>query len=192
MAGYGLRAFLIAQSLNQIDKAYGPNHSILDNCHVRIAFETNDERTAKRISECVRFFRAVDRQWSYWLHYPMPRPDVLNLAVRLLADIQTMPVESDRRQFAIKDPADLRKSARSTVHFDEHSAPQLRPVRTGEPPTDRGRAGVAFGGARIAARCASERRLVAMGPRMAEEASPMSSNRVAFQTLADGLAGRAR
>jgi len=51
MAGYGLRAFLIAQSLNQIDKAYGQNHSILDNCHVRITFATNDERTAKRISD---------------------------------------------------------------------------------------------------------------------------------------------
>ena len=47
MAGYGLRAFLISQSLNQIDKAYGQNHSILDNCHVRVTFATNDERTAK-------------------------------------------------------------------------------------------------------------------------------------------------
>ena len=36
---------LIAQSLNQIDKAYGQNHSILDNCHVRVTFATNDERT---------------------------------------------------------------------------------------------------------------------------------------------------
>src|SRR5450631_3361804 len=53
MAGYGLRAFLIAQSLNQIDKAYGPNHAILDNCHVRIAFATNDERTAKRVSDAL-------------------------------------------------------------------------------------------------------------------------------------------
>lgn len=51
MAGYGIRSFLIAQSLNQIDKAYGQNHSILDNCHVRVTFATNDERTAKRISE---------------------------------------------------------------------------------------------------------------------------------------------
>jgi type IV secretion system protein VirD4 len=42
---------LIAQSLNQIEKAYGPNHSILDNCHVRVAFATNDERTAKRVSD---------------------------------------------------------------------------------------------------------------------------------------------
>src|SRR5690606_11938315 len=40
MAGYGLRAFLISQSLNQIDKAYGQNYSILDNCHVRVTFAT--------------------------------------------------------------------------------------------------------------------------------------------------------
>jgi type IV secretion system protein VirD4 len=51
MAGYGLKAFLIAQSLNQIERAYGANNSILDNCHVRVAFATNDERTAKRVSE---------------------------------------------------------------------------------------------------------------------------------------------
>ena len=53
MAGYGVRAFLIAQSLNQIVKAYGENNSILDNCHVRIAFATNDERTAKRIADAL-------------------------------------------------------------------------------------------------------------------------------------------
>ena len=53
MAGYGVRAFLIAQSLNQIVKAYGENNAILDNCHVRVAFATNDERTAKRISDAL-------------------------------------------------------------------------------------------------------------------------------------------
>ena len=53
LAGYGVRAFLVAQSLNQIDKAYGPNHAILDNCHVRVAFAPNDERTAKRLSEAL-------------------------------------------------------------------------------------------------------------------------------------------
>ncbi|MBX3576110.1 MAG: conjugal transfer protein TraG [Rhizobiaceae bacterium] len=51
MAGYGIRSFLIAQSLNQIERAYGPNNSILDNCHVRVSFATNDERTAKRVSD---------------------------------------------------------------------------------------------------------------------------------------------
>ncbi|MBC7138589.1 type IV secretion system protein VirD4 [Parvibaculum indicum] len=53
MAGYGLKSFLIAQSLNQIERAYGPNNSILDNCHVRVSFATNDERTAKRVSDAL-------------------------------------------------------------------------------------------------------------------------------------------
>ena len=51
MAGYGMKAFLIAQSLNQIEKAYGANNSIVDNCHVRVSFSSNDERTAKRVSD---------------------------------------------------------------------------------------------------------------------------------------------
>ena len=53
LAGYGVRAFLVAQSLHQIDKAYGHNHAILDNCHVRVAFAPNDERTAKRLSDAL-------------------------------------------------------------------------------------------------------------------------------------------
>src|SRR5882672_4981156 len=52
-AGYAIRAFLICQSLNQLAKAYGENNSVLDNCHVRIAFACNDERTAKRISDAL-------------------------------------------------------------------------------------------------------------------------------------------
>jgi len=53
MAGYGIRSFLIAQSLNQIEKAYGVNNAILDNCHVRVSFAANDERTAKRVSDAL-------------------------------------------------------------------------------------------------------------------------------------------
>lgn len=72
MAGYGLRAFLISQSLNQIDKAYGPNHSILDNCHVRITFATNDERTAKRISETLGTATHLRAQRNYAGHRLAP------------------------------------------------------------------------------------------------------------------------
>jgi len=72
MAGYGLRAFLISQSLNQIDKAYGQNHSILDNCHVRITFATNDERTAKRISETLGTATQVRAQRNYAGHRLAP------------------------------------------------------------------------------------------------------------------------
>lgn len=53
MAGYGIKSLLIAQSLNQIEKAYGPNNAILDNCHVRVSFATNDERTARRVSDAL-------------------------------------------------------------------------------------------------------------------------------------------
>jgi type IV secretion system protein VirD4 len=53
LAGYAVRAFLIAQSLHQIDRAYGPNHSILDNCHVRVVFAPNDERAAQRLSDAL-------------------------------------------------------------------------------------------------------------------------------------------
>ena len=51
MAGYGLKALLIAQSLHQLEKAYGPNQSILDNCHIRVAYAPNDDKTAKRLSD---------------------------------------------------------------------------------------------------------------------------------------------
>src|SRR5450432_2105548 len=51
IAGYGLKAFLIAQSLNQLEKAYGPHNSILDNCHIRLTYAANDDRTARRISD---------------------------------------------------------------------------------------------------------------------------------------------
>ncbi|WP_300615039.1 conjugal transfer protein TraG [Dokdonella sp.] len=72
MAGYGIRSFLVAQSLNQIDKAYGPNHSILDNCHVRVTFATNDERTAKRISETLGTATELRAQRNYAGHRLAP------------------------------------------------------------------------------------------------------------------------
>ena len=72
MAGYGIRSFLIAQSIDQIDKAYGQNHSILDNCHVRVTFATNDERTAKRISETLGTATELRAQRNYAGHRLAP------------------------------------------------------------------------------------------------------------------------
>ena len=53
MAGYGIKGFLIAQSLNQIEKAYGQDNAILDNCHVRVSFATNNEKTGERVSKAL-------------------------------------------------------------------------------------------------------------------------------------------
>ena len=72
MAGYGIRAYLIAQSLNQIAKAYGENNAILNNCHVRIAFAANDERTAKRISDALGTATELRAQRNYAGHRLAP------------------------------------------------------------------------------------------------------------------------
>ncbi|EKF39858.1 conjugal transfer coupling protein TraG [Nitratireductor indicus C115] len=72
MAGYGIRAYLIAQSLNQISKAYGENNAVLDNCHVRIAFSSNDERTAKRISDALGMATQLRAMRNYAGHRLAP------------------------------------------------------------------------------------------------------------------------
>lgn len=51
MAGYGLKALLVCQSLNHIIKAYGRDNVILDNCHIVTAFAASDTDSAKRIAE---------------------------------------------------------------------------------------------------------------------------------------------
>jgi type IV secretion system protein VirD4 len=100
MAGYGLRAFLIAQSLNQIDKAYGQNHSILDNCHVRVAFATNDERTAKRISDALGTATELRAQRNYaghrlapWLGHLMVSRQETARALLTPGEVMQLPVD---------------------------------------------------------------------------------------------------
>ena len=98
MAGYGVRAYLIAQSLNQIEKAYGPNNAILDNCHVRIAFATNDERTARRISEALGAKTELRSQKNYtghrlapWLSHMMVSRQETQRALMTPGEVMQMP-----------------------------------------------------------------------------------------------------
>ncbi|MDP3737540.1 MAG: IncP-type conjugal transfer protein TraG [Hyphomonadaceae bacterium] len=85
--GYGIKACLVAQSLNQIAQVYGEHSSILDNASVRVAFACNDERTAKRISDMLGQTTETRSQMNYagsrmapWLGHTMvsrqevPRP----------------------------------------------------------------------------------------------------------------------
>lgn len=65
LAGYGIKCFMIAQSLNQIEKAYGQNNSILDNSHVRVTYGALDERTAKRISDLLGQATEKRRQLNF-------------------------------------------------------------------------------------------------------------------------------
>jgi type IV secretion system protein VirD4 len=53
LAGYRIKCLLVAQSLNQLEQAYGRDNPILDNCHVRLTYGANDERTARRICDLI-------------------------------------------------------------------------------------------------------------------------------------------
>ena len=51
IAGYGLKAFLIAQDLSQLYAAYGKDESIISNCHIRIAYAPNKSETQALLSK---------------------------------------------------------------------------------------------------------------------------------------------
>lgn len=50
MAGYGLKAYLIVQDLQQIIGTYGREEGLVGNCHVRIAYAPNKIETAELLS----------------------------------------------------------------------------------------------------------------------------------------------
>ncbi len=53
IAGYGLRACLVAQDITQIHEAYGHDESITSNCNTRVAFTPNKMESARWISAMV-------------------------------------------------------------------------------------------------------------------------------------------
>ncbi|HAY06091.1 MAG TPA: conjugal transfer protein TraG, partial [Hyphomonas sp.] len=88
--------------LNQIEKAYGPNNSILDNCHVRIAFATNDERTAKRISDALGTKTELRSQKNYtghrlspWLSHMMVSRQETQRALMTPGEVMQMPQSNE-------------------------------------------------------------------------------------------------
>ena len=113
MAGYGIRAYLITQSLNQIEKAYGPNNSILDNCHVRIAFATNDERTAKRVSDALGTTTELRSQKNYTGH-------------RLAPWLSHMMVSRQETQRALVTPGEVMQLAASDEIVMVSGVPPVR------------------------------------------------------------------
>lgn len=51
MRGYGIKAYIITQDVQQLYKAYSNYESIVSNCHIRIAYAPNKLETAKWLSE---------------------------------------------------------------------------------------------------------------------------------------------
>jgi type IV secretion system protein VirD4 len=134
MAGYGLKSFLIAQSLNQIEKAYGQNNSILDNCHVRVSFATNDERTAKRVSDALGMATELRAMKNYagsrlspWLgHLMISRQET---ARPLLTPGEVMQLPADDELVLVSGCAPIR--AKKARYYED---PELK-ARILQPPT---------------------------------------------------------
>ena len=117
MAGYGLKAFLIAQSLNQIEHAYGQNNAILDNCHVRVCFATNDERTAKRVSESLGTATELRAMKNYaghrlspWLGHLMVSKSETARALLTPGEIQELPKTDEIVMMAGAHPIRAKKA----------------------------------------------------------------------------------
>lgn len=144
MAGYGLKSFLIAQSLNQIEKAYGPNNSILDNCHVRVSFATNDERTAKRVSDALGTATEMKAMKNYaghrlspWLGHLMVSRSETARQLLTPGEIMQLP-PSDEIVMVAGTPPIRAKKARyfEDVRFKERVLAPPELVRSDKPQSD--------------------------------------------------------
>jgi len=136
MAGYGIKAFLIAQSLNQIEKAYGQNNAILDNCHVRVCFATNDERTAKRISESLGTATELRAMKNYaghrlspWLGHLMVSRSETARALLTLGEIMQLPDTDEIVMLAGAHPIRAKKAR---YYADPRLAKRVEPPPVAE------------------------------------------------------------
>ena len=144
MAGYGLKSFLIAQSLNQIEKAYGPNNSILDNCHVRVSFATNDERTAKRVSDALGTATEMKAMKNYaghrlspWLGHLMVSRSETARPLLTPGEIMQLPPTDEIVMVAGTPPIRAKKARYfEDVRFQERILPPPQLARAGEPHPD--------------------------------------------------------
>lgn len=64
MAGYGLKAFIIVQDVEQLNAAYGQHNSIMANCHIRNAYAPNNIPTAELLSKMVGTTTVVEKKTS--------------------------------------------------------------------------------------------------------------------------------
>ena len=100
--GYGIRAYLIAQSLNQIEKHYGANNAILDTSHIRITYGALDEKTAKRISDLLGQSTQVRKMSNYagsrlapWLGHVMVSEQESPRQLLTPGEILNMPADAN-------------------------------------------------------------------------------------------------
>ncbi len=64
IAGYGMKAYIITQDVQQLYKSYSNYESIISNCHVRVAYAPNKVETAEWMSKMTGQMTVVKEQIS--------------------------------------------------------------------------------------------------------------------------------
>ena len=131
VAGYGIKCFLIAQSLNQIEKAYGPKNANLDNCHVRVAYASNDDNTAKRVSDALGTATEMRAMKNYagsrlspWLGHVMVSRTETARQLLTPGEIQQFPEDSEIVMVASTPPI---RATKARYYLDPRFTARLLP-----------------------------------------------------------------
>ena len=64
IAGYGIKAYIITQDVQQLYKAYTNHESIVSNCHIQLAYAPNKQETAEWLSKMAGQTTVIKEQIS--------------------------------------------------------------------------------------------------------------------------------
>ena len=81
MAGFGLKAYLVAQDVRQIEAEYGQHESIVTNCQIRVAFAPNQLETAELLSKLSGITTVPRATYHYSGSRSSPRLESVSAAV---------------------------------------------------------------------------------------------------------------
>lgn len=93
IAGYGLKSLLIVQSINQLNKTYTTQNSIVDNCHIRIVYTPNDEKTPEFISKLLGTKTEIVQNQSYSTSFIKVMPKNISISTQEVARALLTPGE---------------------------------------------------------------------------------------------------
>jgi len=133
MAGYGLKASLVCQSLNHITKVYGRDSVIIDNCHIVTAFAASDHDTSERISKMAGDVWELRESWTE--QRPRPFFGVGRRAITMREERRPLITAADVRAMARDEQLVFVSGAKpiraKKLRFDEESifASRLRPAK---------------------------------------------------------------
>ena len=105
----GLRVGSIVERLLMLSDSRAHAQRFAGRVLLQVGGYDDDPRPLAQIPECVRFFRAVDGQWNYWLHFLVPDPDHLMFIVLMLVDVEVRATHLEMVGYALRDPEQLNK-----------------------------------------------------------------------------------